>query len=62
MRQIKDTPYLSITEAAWHLGVSVYELMDRAFDGRGPIHEFVRNEIRYRVTDLDYFRLMGGAL
>lgn len=61
MRHTNQNTYFTIQEAARHLDTSVEELMDRAFDGRGPIHEFVRDEIRYRATDLDYFRLMGGA-
>ena len=61
MRQVEWPEYFGLNDAAWYLKVPVERLLDWAFEGHGPSHEFRKNSIRYRVVDLAYFKMSGGA-
>ncbi|MGC9955188.1 MAG: hypothetical protein ABSD21_13075 [Rhizomicrobium sp.] len=60
MKHIDHQPYFNLKETAHYLSVPTDTLIDCALAGGGPIHEFHRNEIFYRATDVDYFRLAEG--
>jgi len=62
MKRVKGQPHFLLKEAAAYLEVPVETLMDRLFEGGGPIHEFRGLYVLYRPTDLDYFKAMGARV
>ena len=60
MKLVKGNPCFTIKEVARELNVRLEKLLDCLFEGGGPIHFFTRDELYYRVADVDYFRIYGG--